>query len=323
MKGWPMIKTRVAAAILVAFLLMALIASGCVATPTTAPAATVTPTPTPCAGGYTWAYGSVSPEFIDQVQEALVAAGLNGSVKASTFGENDGCGGYGAMEVDYEFTIQMKRLDVGSDLANTAASVLDIAKRFVDASPAPNLGNLSLVFQANDKRCTWVFRDGAWNGIDPHDPNEVACPVPTSDESQKLVDMLNVLSGDLACVISDVKANDLEAVLTCERPEGNNRYSVTVKLRLNGEGYNLTCFHGYPATETNVTGDAPMTVSENGNQYYERDRLFQWTAQGILYEITERVKGGLDVTLPPDAREKVFARALQAGLISGEGNICH
>src|SRR6266508_5978065 len=84
--------------------------------------------PTSCMGGYTWAYGSVPPEFITQVQEAMTSSGLDGSVQASTFGENDGCGAYHAMSVDYVFTVRVEGLEASEDLAKQASSVLDIAK---------------------------------------------------------------------------------------------------------------------------------------------------------------------------------------------------
>ena len=65
-----------------------------------------------------------------------------------------------------------------------------------------------------------------------------------------------------------------------------------------------------------------MTVTENGNSYFERDRSFQWTANGILFLIFERIQGGADVTLPTGTRKQVYLRALQMGLIPGEGTEC-
>ena len=287
-------------------------------TPTPSPASP----PTPCNGPYTWAYGTVPPEFIGQLQEAMRAAGLAGSAQASTFGENDGCGGYHAMAVDYVFTVQVESLGSGTELASVGERVLEIATRFVNASPAPNLGHLRLVFRSGDQECQWGYGAGAWNSVPALTTSGVACPAPTTAASQRLADALNALSVDLACETSTVTTDTQQAALECERPEGENRYIVTVTFRLNGQGYEGACFHGYEAFESSPTGDTPMTVTDSNGTYYERDRSFQWSAGSVLYELFERIKGGQDVTLPPDTRERVFTRALAAGLIEGEGNDC-
>lgn len=294
-------------------------------TPTAIPTPTPTATPKPC-GPYIWADGTVSPGFISQVQAAMTAAGIQGSVKANTFGENNGECGYGAQAVDYTFTVQVASLEVSADLASVASSILDIARRFVGPGSAPNLGNLQLIFQTEAQNCEWIYRDDAWNWARSSTSIGVNCPVPTSPESQRLAEMLTALSGDLVCGTSTVTGNLVQAVLECERPEGKNRFLLTVKLRLNGQGRGWTCFHGYKAFESNITGDTPMTVTEYGKEdvtsYFERDRTFEWTANGIVFALSESIKGGPDVTLPPVTHEKVFARAMQAGLIPGEGNSC-
>ncbi len=69
-----------------------------------------------------------------------------------------------------------------------------------------------------------------------------------------------------------------------------------------------------------MMGDTSITANECGTSDFERDRSFEWTANGILFTLFERIDGGPDVSLPPDTRKKVFARAVQAGLIHGEGN---
>ena len=313
----------------IVIVMITLIATGCAAasaplSPTLPPTSipTAEPSPTPCMGGYTWAYGSVPPEFITQVQEAMTASGQEGTVEASTFGENNGCGEYLAQAVDYTFRVHVESLEESADLATRASIILDIAQRFVPASPAPNLGRLQLMFQAKGQQCGWFYEAGAWNAGAPTAENLVSCPVPVSDESQRLASALTGLSIDLTCETSRVTATTRQAVLECERPEGVDRYIVIVTLRLNGTGYEETCFHGYKAFESFPTGDTPMTVTENGNTYYERDRTFQWTAHGVLYELFERIKGGSDVTLPGDTHEKVYLRALQEGLIPGEGGEC-
>jgi hypothetical protein len=253
----------------------------------------------------------------------MAASGLEGSVEASTFGENNGCGQFLAKDVDYVFTVRVESLEASDDLASKASSVLDIATRFVDESLAPNLGKLQLVFQAKDgQQCVWFYGTGAWSSGSPDGEGFIDCPAPISAESQQMADALTDLSVDLACETSAVTATTQQAVLECERPEGENRYIVTVAIRLNEQGYDGACFHGYKAFESSMTGDEPMTVTENGNTYFERDRSFQWTANGVLYELVERIKGGPDVTYPPDTREVVYQRAVQAGLIPGEGSDC-
>jgi hypothetical protein len=275
-----------------------------------------------CQGPYTWAYGAVSDEFINRVQQVMQAGGLDGSVQAGTFGENNGNCGYGAMAVDYVFTVRVQDLETAAGLAEIGVQVQQIALRFVDESPAPNLGNLSLVFRSGDRQCNWTWGEGAWNADEPSDPGEVLCPVPVSPESQRLADALNALSEDLTCETSTIETNNRQSVLECERPEGQNHYLVTVTMQLNGQGYDETCFHGYQAFGSSVTGDTPMTVTDSSGSYFERDRSFEWTADGIFYELFERIKGGQDVTYPGDTREKVYQRAVQAGLIPGEGNDC-
>ena len=274
-------------------------------------------------GPYTWAYGTVSPEFITQVQQAMQAQGLTGSLNAGTYGEQNGNCGYGAMSVDYSFSIEMSDLEQGSDLAENASKILVIARQFVIASPAPNLGNLSLVFQADNKRCSWVYRDGAWNANQPSDADEVLCPVPASAESQALEDALGLLSIDLSCGTSSITTNDIQSVLVCERPEGQNRYKLTATLRLNNPlGYANTCFHGYDAFESSSTGDTPMTVSDSSGTYYERDRTFGWNIDSLSIDLFEQIMGDQNVAYPAGVNEQVFRTLIQAGLIPGEGTQC-
>jgi len=280
-------------------------------------------TPTACQITWTWGYGTVPPEFITQVQAAMAAAALEGSVKASTFGENDGCGGYHPKDVDYIFTVQVENLDAGEDLAGKGADILEIALRFVDESPAPNLGKLELIFQeANTRKCVWTYRDGAWNAIVPGYDEFILCPAPVSDAAGRLADALVDLSLDLACETSTITTNVWQSVLVCERPEEDDRFIVTTTFRLNAEGYAGTCFHGYNAFENSITGDDPMIVTDGDTTYFERDRTFQWTANYILFDLFEQIKGGPEVAFPEGIHELVYQRALQAGLIPGEGNDC-
>jgi hypothetical protein len=219
--------------------------------------------------------------------------------------------------------VRVQSLEASEDLASKASAILEIARRLVDASPAPNLGKLQLTFQVEDgQQCQWSYSEGAWNSGDSGADNFTVCPAPVSVESHRMAEVLNALSIDLGCETSAVIANALQAVLECERPEGDNRYIVTVTFRLNGQGYEGACFHGYKAFEFSSTGDEPMTVTDGTNSYFERDRTFQWTANGILYDLFERIKGGPDVIFPLDTAERVYQRALQEGLIPGEGSDC-
>jgi hypothetical protein len=274
-------------------------------------------------GPYTWAYGTVSPEFITQVQSAMQMQGLTGSVHTSTFGEQNGNCGYGAMAVDYSFTVSVTDLLQGSDLAQKAAQVLEIARDFVEVSPAPNLGNLSLVFQGNDQSCSWTYREGAWNANMPASETNVLCPVPPSAESQKLEDALGLVSTALDCETSSITTNDIQSVLVCERPEGQNRYKLTATLRLNSTlGYTNTCFHGYQAYESSYTGDTPMTVTDSSGTYFERDRTFEWNVSNLSINLFEQIMGGEDVVYPEGIHEQVYQVLLQEGLIPGDGSQC-
>ena len=292
-------------------------------TTTLAASAALNGSPTPCIGFYMWAYGSVPPEFITQVQDAMRIAGLEGSVQASTFGENDGCGEYHAKDVEYVFTVRVQGLGLSDDLTSKASAILDIARRLVEVSPAPNLGKVQLIFQAEDGReCQWFYQDDAWNSGAPGAGNFTVCPAPLTAETERLSRVLADLSVDLGCETSAGTANALQAVLECERPEGDHRYILTVTFHLNGQGVEGLCFHGYKANEFSMTGDEPMTVIEGANSYFERDRSFTWTANGVLYGLVERIQGGPDVSLPTDTPETVYLRAVQARLIPGEGNDC-
>ena len=289
---------------------------------TPSPAPQLDESPTPCLGAYTWAYGSVPPEFTPRVEEAMKASSLDGSVQASTFGENNGCGQYLVKDVDYHFTLSVQDLEANEDLAGKAASVLQIARDFVDESSAPNLGKLQLTFQSGDRGCDWAYESGAWTFQSGNVESGTACQVPTTAESRRFEEALTLLAVDLGCETSNVKADALHAELACERHEGADLYLVTINLSLENLDFVDACFHGWNASLYDLTGEAPMTVSEGGNTYYERDRNFQWSANGTLFSLLERIKGGPDVTLPPDTREKVYLRASQAGLIPGEGSDC-
>ena len=312
--------------------LIAFFFSGCQALPRLGPRpSTVMPSPasprespTPCQTGFTWAYGSVPAEFVPRVQQAMTASGLQGSVEASTFGENDGCGQYHVRNVDYRFKVDVADLAANDELASKAGSVLEIAQRFVPESTAPSLGKLLLTFVSAQGQCGWAYESGAWTFQSSSLDGLDFCQVPVSPETELMAQVLNDVALDLTCASSSVRADTLRAELECERAEGAgpDRYLVTINISTGPLDYAETCFHGWRASEYNLTGEEPMTVTEGTNTYYERDRSFQWTSNGKLFYLLERIKGGPDVTLPEGTRETLYQRALQAGLIPGEGSDC-
>jgi hypothetical protein len=254
----------------------------------------------------------------------MTASGLQGSAEASTFGENDGCGQYHVQDVDYHFTVNVPDLTANDELASKAGSVLEIAQRFVEESTAPNLGQLQLTFVSAQGQCGWAYESGAWTFQSSSLDSSSACQVPVSPETEQMAQILNQVALDLACETSSVRADTLRAELECERPEGAvaDRYIVTINISTDQLEYAETCFHGWRASEYNLTGEDPMTVTEGTNTYYERDRSFQWASNGSLFYLLELIKGGPDVTLPEGTRETLYQRALQAGLIPGEGSDC-
>jgi hypothetical protein len=252
----------------------------------------------------------------------MTASGLEGSVQASTFGENNGCGEYLVRDVDYHFTLNVPDLEANDDLAANAGNILEIARRFVGESSAPNLGRLRLTFVSADGQCNWAYESGAWIFGSGTLASGTACQAPTSAESRQMADSLTLLAADLACETSTVRADTVHAELQCERHAGDDLYTVNINIGSGELDHAEACFHGWKASQYNLTGEAPMTVNEGGKTYYEWDRIFQWTSEGRLFYMLERIKGGPDVSLPADTREKLYQRALQAGLIPGEGTDC-
>ena len=142
------------------------------------PTLSSTPTRKSCNGPYTWAYGTAPPEFVTRVESAMKGAGIDGTVKAGTLGEDNGDCGYAAMSVDYTFTVQTASLDKSADLAHIGASILEITRYCADPCPAPNLGNLNLIFQAQGQECQWRYSEVQWNALPGNAPNEITCPAP-------------------------------------------------------------------------------------------------------------------------------------------------
>jgi hypothetical protein len=251
------------------------------------------------------------------------SAGVEGSVRAGTFGETDSCGNYyGAHEVDYGFTVQVGEFDTREDIARKVAIVQEIARRFLDKAPAHQLGNFGVTFKSGELQCTWRFEDEAWEFFSVTTANGAGCRLPTNDQTRPLAAALTVLSVDLACETFTMTADMLSINLECERPEGPNRYKVHVTFALDGGGSEGACFHGWPAHEKNLNGTEPLPVMEDGKTFYEQEHSFEWTTNSLMTFIYERIQGEQHATFPSDTREKVYIRALKEGLIPGTGMYC-
>jgi hypothetical protein len=284
----------------------------------------VNTTPTRCTG-FKWAYGTVSPELVSQVQAAMHTAGVEGSVRIGTFGETDTCGNYyGAHKVDYAFIVQVGESDTREDLARKRAIVQEIARRFLDKAPAHELGNFGVTFKSGELGCMWRFpEEELWELVSVSGANGAGCRLPTNNprQTRPLATVLALLSIDLGCESFTMTADMLSVRLDCERSEGANRYMVGVAFDTDraSEG---TCFHGWPAREQNLSGAEPVTVVVDGKTVYEQVRIFEWTTNSFMTFIYERMQGEQEATFPADTREKVYLRTLKEGLITGEGTEC-
>jgi len=127
----------------------------------TSPTATDAFTPRSCAGGFSWAYGTASPEFAQWVETALATAQITGTVKVSTFGENDACGDYHAMSTDYVFVIPVADLTDTVALSSIGEQIMTIVRAAANQEnrPAPNIGNVSIQLQAGEQVCRWQYRN--------------------------------------------------------------------------------------------------------------------------------------------------------------------
>jgi len=133
------------------------------ATPTHDPS----PTPENCNTGWNWAYGVASEEFVQSVQAMMVTAQISGTVRVSTFGENDGCGRYHAMSTDFAFTIPVPDPTDEATVSPLAETVTQLAQTANQGEnrPAPNLGNIEIAFENDSQRCYWRRSGvvGEWN----------------------------------------------------------------------------------------------------------------------------------------------------------------
>ena len=135
-------------------------------TETATPPITVEPpTPENCSMGWSWATGPDEPKFAQVVQEMMATAQISGTVRMSTYGENDGCGRYHAMSTDFTFTIPVPDPTDEAALAPQAGALLHLAQTANqgETRPAPILGNIAIVFTHEAQQCTWRYAGVEWN----------------------------------------------------------------------------------------------------------------------------------------------------------------
>jgi hypothetical protein len=280
---------------------------------------TVNTTPTRC-GGFMWAYGTVSPEFVSQMQEAMQSAGVEGSVRAGTFGETDTCGmDYGAIEIDIGFTIQVGAADTPQDVASKVLKVQEIAMGFRKEASL-SMGNFGVTFKSRDLQCIWRYEQNASEFFPVNNLDRLSCGQASRGQGQSLDGLLTALSTDLRCETFHMEAGMSSVRLECERSQGTGRYRVEVTFALGNETSANTCFHGWPALQKNPTGAQPVTPAAEDDSF--REQSFGWTADGLTTIIAERIQGGEDIPFPSDTYEKVYVRAVNAGLMRGAGTSC-
>ena len=135
-------------------------------TATATPFVTIAPpTPENCNTGWSWATGPDEPEFAQVVQKMMATAQISGTVRVSTYGENDGCGRYHAMSTDFTFTIPVPDPTNEAALAPQAEALLQLAQTANqdETRPAPNFGNLEIAFTNDSQRCYWRHSGAEWN----------------------------------------------------------------------------------------------------------------------------------------------------------------
>lgn len=115
--------------------------------------------------GWSWATGPGEPEFAQTVQAMMAMVPISGTVRVSTYGENDGCGRYHAMSTDFAFTIPVPDPTDEAALAPLAGALLQLAETANqgETRPAPNRGNIAVVFTHEAQQCTWRYAGFEWN----------------------------------------------------------------------------------------------------------------------------------------------------------------
>ena len=105
------------------------------------------------------------PDVPAQVQSAMQAAGLEGiTVSAQAFGENNSCGGFGAMETDYRFMVPVEGLERTELLGAQLERLLMVLDDFpVDKTPGPNPGSIKVTFTADSQELNLSFQRQAWD----------------------------------------------------------------------------------------------------------------------------------------------------------------
>ncbi len=113
---------------------------------------TTLPNPQDC--GYQWANQDL-PELSSSFQESIQALQPEAQANAYAFGENcvlaDGSvGGFGAMETDFNVTLQVSDLTNESDLGEWIVKVMQVIENIPpEQIVGPQPGRVSIIFQSN------------------------------------------------------------------------------------------------------------------------------------------------------------------------------
>jgi hypothetical protein len=114
--------------------------------------ATTSPSPQDC--GYQWANQDL-PELSSSFQESIQGLQPDAQANAYAFGENcmlaDGSvGNFGAMETDFNVTLQVNDLANESDLGEWIVKVMQVIENIPkDQMVGPQPGRVSIIFQSN------------------------------------------------------------------------------------------------------------------------------------------------------------------------------
>jgi hypothetical protein len=114
----------------------------------------VTTAPNPQDCGYQWANQAL-PELSSSFQESIQALQPEAQASAYAFGENcmlaDGSvGGFGAMETDFNVTLQVSDLTNESDLGEWIVKVMQVIETIPkDQIVGPQPGRVTVIFQSN------------------------------------------------------------------------------------------------------------------------------------------------------------------------------
>jgi hypothetical protein len=116
-----------------------------------------TPAPTVENCFWNWAYGDGSTDFDTAVMEQLLADGIRGTVKSSSYGEVYSCdGSFHAKSLDVKLEIQVVDFGDQTVLIDLADKIFQILQENLPISTLSGLGNVNLTFIDSDgNTCYW------------------------------------------------------------------------------------------------------------------------------------------------------------------------